>query len=253
MSSPPQSPAAAATPLDPARELEEADAELRKLGYHYNEHDELRSVDAEAAFTFVNQARSRGCCGADALHLGTRVSAFAAGARVMLRGSLRPGNMLRNKLCPKHRARRQAHYERLALGVAAYVQALLLTRCSLQRRLVRGVDVYASADVDAAPSVLVRGPRARRCTPCPLQRLTATRFCLTRLPCGVAPPLLTSGTSVPSHKRACSVPCAQVLLCGAGAVAAGQWARRLCINENLSTGTVIPYVGALAHAHADHK
>jgi hypothetical protein len=37
---------------------------------------------------------------------------------------------------------------------------------------------------------------------------------------------------------------AQVLLCGAGAVAAGQWARRLCINETLTTGCVIPYVGA---------
>ena len=33
-----------------------------------------------------------------------------------------------------------------------------------------------------------------------------------------------------------------VLLCGAGAVAAGQWARRLCINESLHTGSVGPYV-----------
>ena len=33
-----------------------------------------------------------------------------------------------------------------------------------------------------------------------------------------------------------------VLLCGAGAVAAGQWARRLCINESLTTGTVVPYL-----------
>jgi hypothetical protein len=65
-SSPPQSPAAAA-PLEPARELEEADAELRKLGYRYNERDELRSVDADAEFIFVNQARSASaalaCCG----------------------------------------------------------------------------------------------------------------------------------------------------------------------------------------------
>ncbi len=44
-----------------------------------------------------------------------------------------------------------------------------------------------------------------------------------------------------------------ILLCGAGAVAAGQWARRLCINESLTTGTVFPYVGAkrrrLVQAH----
>jgi hypothetical protein len=33
-----------------------------------------------------------------------------------------------------------------------------------------------------------------------------------------------------------------VLLCGAGQVAAGQWARRLCINEALDTGSVLPYV-----------
>ena len=57
MSSPPPPPDAA--PLDPARELEEADAELRKLGYHYNDNDELRSVEDENEFTFVNQARRR--------------------------------------------------------------------------------------------------------------------------------------------------------------------------------------------------
>ena len=56
-SPPPPSPPPDAAPLDPARELEEADAELRKLGYHYNDNDELRSVDDEAEFTFVNQVR----------------------------------------------------------------------------------------------------------------------------------------------------------------------------------------------------
>ena len=35
---------------------------------------------------------------------------------------------------------------------------------------------------------------------------------------------------------------ALVLLCGAGQVAAGQWARRLCINESLATGAVFNYV-----------
>ena len=40
----------------------------------------------------------------------------------------------------------------------------------------------------------------------------------------------------------------KVLLCGAGAVAAGQWARRLCINETLTTGSVMPYVGAHKNA-----
>ena len=44
---------------DPARELEEADAELRKLGYHYNDDDELRSVDGGKEFVFVNQARGK--------------------------------------------------------------------------------------------------------------------------------------------------------------------------------------------------
>ena len=55
-----------------------------------------------------------------------------------------------------HTCARQAHYERLALGVAAYVQALLLTRCGLKRRLVRGVDVYVTPDADTAPGLLVR-------------------------------------------------------------------------------------------------
>ena len=44
---------------DPARELEEADAELRKLGYHYNGDGELRSVDGGKEFVFVNQARRK--------------------------------------------------------------------------------------------------------------------------------------------------------------------------------------------------
>jgi len=35
-----------------------------------------------------------------------------------------------------------------------------------------------------------------------------------------------------------------LLLCGAGQVAAGQWARRLCINESLATGSVLPYLAA---------
>lgn len=33
-----------------------------------------------------------------------------------------------------------------------------------------------------------------------------------------------------------------VLICGSGAVRAGQWARSLCINDSLNTGTVIPYL-----------
>lgn len=35
---------------------------------------------------------------------------------------------------------------------------------------------------------------------------------------------------------------ALVLLCGGGQVAAGQWARRLCINESLATGAVFNYI-----------
>jgi hypothetical protein len=50
----------------------------------------------------------------------------------------------------------QKHYEKLALGVAAYVQALLLARCGLKRRLVRGVDVYESPDAGTATGLLVR-------------------------------------------------------------------------------------------------
>eukprot|EP00271_Cylindrocystis_brebissonii_P006506 TRINITY_DN19283_c0_g2_i1.p1 TRINITY_DN19283_c0_g2~~TRINITY_DN19283_c0_g2_i1.p1 ORF type:complete len:677 (+),score=136.41 TRINITY_DN19283_c0_g2_i1:33-2033(+) len=38
-----------------------------------------------------------------------------------------------------------------------------------------------------------------------------------------------------------------MLLCGTGRVAAGQWARKLCINESLYTGSVIPF---LEWAHA---
>eukprot|EP00026_Physarum_polycephalum_P010134 Phypoly_transcript_10285.p1 GENE.Phypoly_transcript_10285~~Phypoly_transcript_10285.p1 ORF type:complete len:331 (+),score=73.34 Phypoly_transcript_10285:209-1201(+) len=38
-----------------------------------------------------------------------------------------------------------------------------------------------------------------------------------------------------------------VLICGSGAVRAGQWARSLCINDSLNNGTVIPY---LEDAHA---
>jgi len=38
-----------------------------------------------------------------------------------------------------------------------------------------------------------------------------------------------------------------VLICGSGAVKAGQWARSLCINDSLNNGTIIPY---LDDAHA---
>jgi hypothetical protein len=85
--------------------------------------------------------------------------------------------------------RKQAHYEKLADAVAEYVQALLLARHGLRRRLVDGVDVYASPDANTASGLLV-------------------------------------------------------LICGSGQVAAGQWARRLCINESLRTGAVLPYLGA---------
>jgi pimeloyl-ACP methyl ester carboxylesterase len=81
----------------------------------------------------------------------------------------------------------QAHYEKLALAVAGYVQALLVASHGMQRRLVHGVDVFCTPDSDTCDVLLV-------------------------------------------------------LLCGAGAVAAGQWARRLCINESLTTGTVVPYL-----------
>lgn len=40
-----------------ARELADAVAALRELGYRYNDADELRSVDGDAPFKFVNQAR----------------------------------------------------------------------------------------------------------------------------------------------------------------------------------------------------
>ncbi len=39
-----------------------------------------------------------------------------------------------------------------------------------------------------------------------------------------------------------------MLLCGAGQVAAGQWARKLCINDSLRSGSVMPYV-EWAQAH----
>jgi hypothetical protein len=153
-SSPPQSPAAAA-PLDPARELEEADAELRKLGYRYNERDELRSVDAASEFTFVNQARSASaalaCCGSATAALqvcarAQRYKAAGAGATPLLTCFA----LMRLRTSP------QPHYEKLALGVAAYVQALLLARCGLNRRLVRGVDVYETPDAGTATGLLVR-------------------------------------------------------------------------------------------------
>lgn len=108
----------------------------------------------------------------------------------------------------------QPHYERLADGVAVYVQALLLTRHGLQRRMFHGVDVYASPDADTAPGLLVRLP--------------------------LAYPAFLLGLALDWK------PAPQVLLCGAGVVAAGQWARRLCINESLTTGSVMPYIGALA-------
>jgi len=44
-------------------ELEKADEELRKLGYHYNDNDELRSVDGEKEFVFVNQVRRKRVAG----------------------------------------------------------------------------------------------------------------------------------------------------------------------------------------------
>lgn len=161
-SSPPQSPAAAA-PLDPARELEEADAELRKLGYRYNERDELRSVDADAEFTFLNQARrasaALACCGSatEALHeLCARATRCTAAVG-------RDAHVLACSTLMRLRTSPQPHYERLALGVAAYVQALLLARCGLQRRLVRGVDVYESPDAGTATGLLVRTGRHRPC------------------------------------------------------------------------------------------
>ena len=37
-----------------------------------------------------------------------------------------------------------------------------------------------------------------------------------------------------------------LLICGSGAVRAGQWARALCLNSGLSTGSVLPYLERLA-------
>ena len=112
------------------------------------------------------------------------------------------------------------------------MQALLLTRCGLKRRLVRSIDVYASPDIDTAPGLLVRS------TPIP--------------PCGVfAARLFRCARAFCCQTLdALWCPSSKVLLCGAGAVAAGQWARRLCINETLTTGSVMPYVGAHTNARS---
>ena len=171
------SPAAASAA---ASELASAEAALRKLGYRYNDSLKLRNVVDDTPFAFVNQVRG------SSPKANLTTSSCAA---------------CRNDLT--HRTLWQEHNEKLALAVAAYVQALLLSRHGLCRRLLNGVDVYASPEVDTAPALLV-------------------------------------------------------LLCGAGAVSAGQWARRLCINESLRTGAVFPYVGVwpieialcLADAHA---
>jgi hypothetical protein len=84
--------------------------------------------------------------------------------------------------------RGQAHYEKLADCVGAYIQAVMVAKVGLRRvTLPDGVVVYASRCLGERSGALV-------------------------------------------------------LLCGAGRVAAGQWARRLCINESLASGSVLPYL-----------
>jgi hypothetical protein len=59
-------------------------------------------------------------------------------------------------VCVRHPWTAQKHYELLADAVADYVQAALLARCGLRRRMLDEVDVYASTDADTANGLLVR-------------------------------------------------------------------------------------------------
>ena len=145
MASPPPA-AALDEAADAARELEAATAALRELGYAYNAADELRSVDGDAPFKFEGQARA-GCMllrarAARAAHADARRAGRYASAVCFLDLTSTP-------------RRTQPHYEKLALGVAAYVQALLRARHGLRRRFVDGVDVYASPDADTASGLVV--------------------------------------------------------------------------------------------------
>ena len=247
MSSPPPP---AAAPPDPARELEEAAAELRKLGYHYNEHDELRSVDGEREFKFVNQARH------DLLAPSCSVSGLGDAAHTRQLHWL----AVIARLCSRRGA---AH---LACLAAVLTLECRRERCSsvLPLRVVvrstgalrapgawrRGLRAGAAADAVRPEAAACSRRRLLRVSRRRHRARSAGALFTTLVLCRTGAVWLLCCTRV-LRADACSIGALtacllaqKVLLCGAGAVAAGHWARRLCINESLTTGSVMPYVGA---------
>ncbi|GAQ80043.1 hypothetical protein KFL_000440440 [Klebsormidium nitens] len=101
--------------------------------------------------------------------------------------------------------RTQAHYEELGDSVADYIQELMLVKYGMQRWILP----------------VGRGPKRVRVLEADEEDE------------GEGVPIFVSENA----KEAQAV---LVLVCGSGAVMAGQWARKLCMNDSLHQGSVIP-------------